>query len=139
MSELIEIGGIPPDENAAARGLWHGDCMTVTGKTMAESLADVADYPADQKIIRPLSNPIKKDSHLVILRGNLAPEWRCGENHRPRRSDLYRQARCFHGEEAAMAAIMDGTVVMGDVVIVRWAKAKRWAGHARNVESHQCY
>ena len=48
--------------------------MTVTGKTMAENLADVADYPADQKIIRPLSNPIKKDSHLVILRGNLAPE-----------------------------------------------------------------
>ena len=79
MSELIEIGGILPLMKTLLReGLLHGDCMTVTGKTMAENLADVADYPADQKIIRPLSNPIKKDSHLVILRGNLAPEalWR---------------------------------------------------------------
>ena len=55
-------------------GLLHGDCLTVTGNTLAENLANVAPYPDAQQIIRPLSNPIKKDSHLVILRGNLAPE-----------------------------------------------------------------
>ena len=75
MSELIEIGGIQPlMKTLLNEGLLHGDCLTVTGKTLADNLANVEDYPANQQIIRPLSNPIKKDSHLVILRGNLAPE-----------------------------------------------------------------
>ena len=75
MSELVEIGGIQPlMQTLLTEGLLHGDCLTVTGKTLAENLADVAPYPEGQQIIRPLSNPIKKDSHLVILRGNLAPE-----------------------------------------------------------------
>ena len=75
MSELIEIGGIQPlMKTLLQEGLMHGDRLTVTGKTLAENLADVEDYPAEQKIIRPLSNPIKKDSHLVVLRGNLAPK-----------------------------------------------------------------
>ena len=75
MSELIEIGGIQPlMKTLLEEGFLHGDCLTVTGETMASNLASVAPYPADQKIIRPLSDPIKKDSHLVVLKGNLAPE-----------------------------------------------------------------
>ena len=75
MSELIKIGGIQPlMKTMLEAGMLDGSCMTVTGGTIAENLADVAPYPAGQDIIRPLDNPIKKDSHLVILRGNLAEE-----------------------------------------------------------------
>ena len=129
MSELIEIGGILPlMKTLLQEGLLHGDCMTVTGKTMAENLADVAHYPADQQIIRPLSNPIKKDSHLVILRGNLAPEGAVAKITGHEGLTFTGKARCFHGEEAAMAAIMDGTVVKGDVVIVRYEGPKGGPG-----------
>ena len=121
MSELIEIGGIQPlMKTLLAEGLMHGDCLTVTGKTLAENLTDVADYPAEQNIIRPMSNPIKKDSHLVVLRGNLAPEGAVAKITGHEGLTFTGTARCFHGEEAAMAAIMDGTVGKGDVVIVRY-------------------
>jgi dihydroxy-acid dehydratase len=121
MSELIEIGGIQPlMKTLLNEGLIHGDCMTVTGKTMAENLADVEDYPEGQKIIRPLSNPIKKDSHLVVLRGNLAPDGAVAKITGHEGLTFTGTAKCFAGEEAAMAAIMDGTVDKGDVVIVRY-------------------
>jgi dihydroxy-acid dehydratase len=129
MSELIEIGGIQPlMKMLLAEGLLHGDCLTVTGKTLAENLADVEDYPADQKIIRPMSDPIKKDSHLVILRGNLAPEGAVAKITGHEGLKFTGSARCFHGEEAAMAAIMDGKVEKGDVVIVRYEGPKGGPG-----------
>ena len=129
MSELIEIGGIQPlMKTLLQEGLMHGDCLTVTGKTLAENLADVEDYPAKQKIIRPLSNPIKKDSHLVVLRGNLAPEGAVAKITGHEGLTFTGTARCFHGEEAAMAAIMDGTVNKGDVVIVRYEGPKGGPG-----------
>ena len=129
MSELIEIGGIQPlMKTLLAEGLMHGDCLTVTGKTLAENLATVPDYPATQKIIRPLSNPIKKDSHLVVLRGNLAPEGAVAKITGHEGLTFTGTARCFHGEEAAMAAIMDGTVDKGDVVIVRYEGPKGGPG-----------
>lgn len=129
MSELIEIGGIQPlMKMLLAEGLLHGDCLTVTGKTLAENLADVVDYPADQKIIRPMSDPIKKDSHLVILRGNLAPEGAVAKITGHEGLKFTGSARCFHGEEAAMAAIMDGKVQKGDVVIVRYEGPKGGPG-----------
>jgi len=129
MSELIEIGGIQPlMKMLLTEGLLHGDCLTVTGKTLAENLADVEDYPADQKIIRPMSNPIKKDSHLVILRGNLAPEGAVAKITGHEGLKFTGSARCFHGEEAAMAAIMDGQVQKGDVVIVRYEGPKGGPG-----------
>ena len=129
MSELIEIGGIQPlMKTLLAEGLIHGDCLTVTGKTLAENLMNVPDYPATQKIIRPLSNPIKKDSHLVILRGNLAPEGAVAKITGHEGLTFTGTARCFHGEEAAMAAIMNGTVDKGDVVIVRYEGPKGGPG-----------
>ena len=121
MSELIAIGGIQPlMKTLLDAGLLHGDCLTVTGKTLAENLADVAPYPEDQGVIRPLTNPIKKDSHLVILKGNLAPEGSVAKITGHEGLHFTGSARCFHGEEAALAAILDGTVVKGDVVVVRY-------------------
>ncbi len=121
MSELIEIGGIQPlMKMLLDAGMLHGDCLTVTGRTLAENLADVAPYPDGQRIIRPLSDPIKKDSHLVILRGNLAPEGAVAKITGHEGLTFTGRARCFHGEEAALQAILDGTVVEGDVVVVRY-------------------
>ena len=129
MSELIEIGGIQPLMKMLWReGLLHGDCMTVTGKTLAENLADVVDYPADQKIIRPMSNPIKKDSHLVILKGNIAPEGAVAKITGHEGLEFSGTAKCYHGEEAAMKAILDGQVVKGDVVVVRYEGPKGGPG-----------
>ena len=105
MSELIEIGGIQPlMKMLLQEGLLHGDCLTCTGATMAENLASVADYPAEQKIIRPLSNPIKKDSHLVILRGNLAPEGAVAKITGHEGLTFTGSAKCFHGEERSWMA-----------------------------------
>ncbi len=121
MSELIEIGGIQPlMKRLLEAGMLHGDCLTVTGKTLAENLADVEDYPADQKIIRPFDDPIKPDSHLVILKGNLAPEGAVAKITGHEGLSFTGTAKCFHGEEAAMAAIMAGSVGKGDVVVLRY-------------------
>ena len=121
MSELIAIGGIQPlMKTLLTAGLLQGDCLTVTGKTLAENLADVEPYPETQKIIRPMTNPIKKDSHLVILRGNLAPEGAVAKITGHEGLQFTGIARCFHGEEAALAAILDGKLVAGDVVVIRY-------------------
>ena len=129
MSELIEIGGIQPLMKALLdEGLLHGDCLTVTGKTMAENLGDVAPYPDGQEIIRPFSNPIKKDSHLVVLYGNLAPGGAVAKITGHEGLTFTGTAKVFHGEEAAMRAIMDGAVGEGDVVVVRYEGPKGGPG-----------
>lgn len=121
MSELIQIGGIQPlMKTLLDEGLLHGDCLTVTGNTLAENLMDVPAYPDGQKVIRPLSKPIKKDSHLVILRGNLAPEGSVAKITGHEGLKFVGRARCFAGEEAALEAILKGIVVSGDVVVVRY-------------------
>jgi dihydroxy-acid dehydratase len=121
MSELIQIGGIQPlMKLLLVEGLLNGDCMTVTGKTLAENLADVSPYPDGQKVIRPMSDPIKKDSHIVILRGNLAPEGAVAKITGHEGLSFSGTARCFHGEEAALDAILAGEVKQGDVVVVRY-------------------
>jgi dihydroxy-acid dehydratase len=121
MSELIAIGGIQPlMKTLLDEGLLHGGCLTVTGRTLAENLADVAPYPDDQRVIRPLSDPVKADSHLVILYGNLAPEGAVAKITGHEGLSFTGTARCFHGEEAAMTAIMDGAIGRGDVVVVRY-------------------
>jgi dihydroxy-acid dehydratase len=120
MSELIAIGGIQPlMKTLLDAGLLHGDCMTVTGNTMAQNLAEVKPYPADQDIVRPLDNPIKKDSHLVVLYGNLAPTGAVAKISGKEGLSFTGNARVFESEESALAAILDGTVVKGDVIVIR--------------------
>ncbi|MBT5700525.1 MAG: dihydroxy-acid dehydratase [Gammaproteobacteria bacterium] len=121
MSELIEIGGIQPlMKILLAEGLLHGDCLTVTGKTLAENLESVKPYPADQKVIRPMDNPVKKDSHLVVLRGNIATEGAVAKITGHEGLRFKGSAKCFHGEEAALKAILAGSIVAGDVVVIRY-------------------
>jgi len=121
MSELIGIGGIQPlMKMLLDAGLLHGDCMTVTGQTMAENLADVAPYPADQDIVRSLDNPIKKDSHLVVLYGNLAPEGAVAKITGKEGMEFDGTARVFDSEEESLQAILDGTIVAGDVLVLRY-------------------
>ena len=129
MSELIAIGGIQPlMKTLLEAGLLHGDCLTVTGRTLAENLAGVAPYPEGQRIIRPLDNPIKPDGHLVILRGNLAPEGAVAKITGHEGLRFTGRARVFHSEEAGMAAIMDGTVAKGDVLVIRYEGPKGGPG-----------
>jgi dihydroxy-acid dehydratase len=121
MSELIEIGGIQPlMKRLLNAGMLHGDCMTVTGKTMAENLATVADYPEGQNIILPFDKPIKKDSHLVILNGNLAPEGAVSKITGKEGLRFTGTAKVYDSEEQGFAAIIDGQVVAGDVVVIRY-------------------
>ncbi len=125
MSELIEIGGIQPlMKRMLDRGLLHGDCLTVTGKTLAENLADVDDYPAGQDIIRDFDQPIKPDSHLSILYGNLAPDGAVAKITGKEGLRFEGTARVFHAEEEALQAILDGAITAGDVVVIRYEGPK---------------
>jgi len=120
MSELVAIGGIRPlMKTLLEAGMLHGDCLTITGQTMAETLADVKPYPAGQQIVRPLTDPIKKESHLVILYGNLAPEGAVAKITGKEGLRFTGKARVFNSEEQALGAILDGTVVKGDVLVIR--------------------
>ncbi|MEJ6701328.1 MAG: dihydroxy-acid dehydratase [Akkermansiaceae bacterium] len=121
MSDLVKIGGtVPLMKLLLKAGLLHGDCLTVTGKTLAENLANSPlEYPEDQDIIRPLDNPIKKDSHLRILYGNLAPEGAVAKI-TGKEGDSFTGSACvFDCEEDAMAAILDGKIVDGNVIVIR--------------------
>ncbi|HEV7925071.1 MAG TPA: dihydroxy-acid dehydratase [Verrucomicrobiae bacterium] len=129
MSELVAIGGIQPMmKTLLDAGLLHGDCLTVTGKTMAQNLADVQPYPQGQEIIRSLDNPIKKDSHLVILRGNLASEGAVAKITGKEGTRFEGVARVFNSEEQALAKILDGTIKAGDVVVIRFEGPKGGPG-----------
>ncbi|WP_133492201.1 dihydroxy-acid dehydratase [Alcanivorax sp. 24] len=121
MSELVAIGGIQPlMKTLLEEGLLHGDCLTVTGRTLAENLAGVAPYPDEQNIIRALDNPIKKDSHLRILHGNLAPTGAVAKITGHEGTHFSGKARVFSSEEEATVGIMEGAVVAGDVVVIRY-------------------
>src|SRR4030095_2249780 len=98
----------------------HGDAMTVTGKTLAENLKGVADYPANQDVVRGLDDPIKKDSHLVILGGNLAPDGAVAKISGKEGESFTGKARVFDREEDALAAILAGRIKKGDVVVIRY-------------------
>ena len=123
MSHLIRIGGIRPMMRLLLdKGLLHGDCITVTGETIEESLKGVPHYgtfPEEQDIIRPWDNPIKDSTHLRILRGNLAPEGAVGKI--TGKEGLYFKgtAKVYEGEEDALEGILKGDVTKGDVVVIR--------------------
>ncbi len=121
MSELIAIGGIQPlMKRMLDAGSLDGSCMTVTGRILAENLAGVDDYPADQKIVRNLDNPIKPESHLVVLRGNLAPEGAVAKLTGKEGDRFSGRARVYDSEEESLKGILAGEVVKGDVVVIRF-------------------
>ena len=121
MADLVKIGGtVPLMKILLDAGLLHGDCLTVTGKTLAENLANSPlEYPEGQDIIRPLDNPIKKDSHLRILYGNLAPDGAVAKITGKEGDSFTGSARVFDCEEDAMAAILEGKIIDGDVIVIR--------------------
>ncbi|ATI04105.1 MULTISPECIES: dihydroxy-acid dehydratase [Cycloclasticus] len=129
MGELIEIGGIQPLMKILLdAGLLHGDCLTVTGKTLAENLADVAPYPDDQDVIHSLDNAIKKDSHLVVLHGNLASEGAVAKITGKEGLGFTGTARVFDSEEDSMASILSGSIKEGDVLVIRYEGPKGGPG-----------
>ncbi len=125
MSELIQIGGIRPlMKMLLDAGLLHGECLTVSGHTLAEDLADVAPYPDGQDVIRPLDNPLKKDSHLVVLYGNLAPSGAVAKISGKEGERFRGRARVFSSEQQALQSILDGDIVAGDVIVIRYIGPK---------------
>src|SRR5690606_1361205 len=128
MNDVDKVGGIPVIMKALLdAGLMHGDVMTVTGKTMAENLADI-ELDLDGDIIRPLEQPIHKTGGLTILHGSLAPEGAVVKSAGFDESVFRGTARVFDGERAAMDALEDGTITAGDVVVIRHEGPKGGAG-----------
>jgi dihydroxy-acid dehydratase len=129
MSELVAVGGIQPlMKTLLDAGLLHGDCLTATGATLAENLQDVAAYPDDQQIVRPLNDPIKKDSHLVVLYGNLAPEGAVAKITGKEGLSFKGKARVFDSEEDSLQGILSGKVQAGEVVVIRYEGPKGGPG-----------
>ena len=129
MSQLVEIGGIVPlMKDLLAAGLLHGDVMTVTGKTLRQNLASFKPYPKGQEIIRPISNPIKKESHLVILKGNLAPGGGVAKISGKEGLRFEGRARVFESEESALKSILAKKIKKGDVIVIRYEGPKGGPG-----------
>ena len=121
MSELNAIGGIAPMMKLMLEnGLLHGDCLTVTGKTLEENLQEVLPYPDGQKIILPFSKPVKDSSHLRVLYGNLAPEGAVAKITGKEGTLFTGNAKVFNSEEDGMAAILEKKITEGDVVVIRF-------------------
>jgi dihydroxy-acid dehydratase len=129
MSDLVRAGGIRPlMKMLLDAGLLHGDCLTVTGKTLAANLRGVRPYPRGQDIVHDLTDPIKADSHLVVLYGNLAPEGAVAKITGKEGLRFTGRARCFDSEETALQAILDGVVCGGDVIVIRYEGPKGGPG-----------
>jgi dihydroxy-acid dehydratase len=129
MSELVAIGGIQPlMKSLLEAGLLHGECLTVTGATLGENLRQATAYPDDQGIVRPLTNPIKKDSHLVVLYGNLAPAGAVAKITGKEGLSFTGKARVFDSEEQSLQGILSGKVKSGDVVVIRYEGPKGGPG-----------
>ena len=129
MSELVKIGGtLPLMKMLLDAGMLHGDCITVTGKTVSENLKDVKPYSEGQKIIMPLNNPIKKDSHLRILRGNLAPEGSVAKITGKEGLTFQGKAKTFACEESALQAVLNDKIIEGDVIVIRYEGPKGGPG-----------
>ena len=129
MSELVEIGGtLPLMKMLLDADLLHGDCITVTGKTLAENLKDVEPYDKAQQIIMPLDNPIKQDSHLRILRGNLAADGAVAKITGKEGLTFKGRAKTFACEEDALQAILNDQISEGDVIVIRYEGPKGGPG-----------
>jgi dihydroxy-acid dehydratase len=124
--DLHRAGGIPQVmKTLLAAGLLHGDCMTITGKTVAENLADIPDVPrVDQDVIRPIGNPMYAEGHLAILKGNLSPEGCVAKITGLKNPVITGPARVFDDEQSALAAIMAKKIEAGDVMVLRYLGPK---------------
>jgi len=128
--DLHKAGGIPQVmKTLLAAGLLHGDCMTISGKTVAEVLQDVPAVPrADQDVIRPIDNPMYAEGHLAILKGNLSPEGCVAKITGLKNPVITGPARVFDDEQSALKAILDGKIVAGDVMVLRYLGPKGGPG-----------
>ena len=127
--DLDRIGGIPAlMKYLLAEGMIHGDCPTVTGRTVAENLAEVDDFPPDQQIIRPLTDPVHPRGHIRILRGNLAPEGAVAKITGKEGTVFRGRANVFDSEEAMLTALAAGKIRKGDVVVIRYEGPKGGPG-----------
>ncbi|QBG47314.1 dihydroxy-acid dehydratase [Verrucomicrobia bacterium S94] len=121
MNDLAQIGGVAPlMARLMKEGLIDGNCMTVTGKTLKQNLALVKPYPKKQEIIRPMNRPVKKEGHLVILKGNLAPDGAVAKISGKEGLFFEGKAVVFNSEEQALKKILDGSVKAGHVVVIRY-------------------
>jgi len=129
MADLVKIGGVTPLMRDLLKAkLMHGDCMTVTGRTLAQNLRGTKSYPKKQTVIRPFSDPVKPTGHLVILRGNLAPGGAVAKISGKEGTRFTGTARVFGSEEEALKRILDGTVRKGDVIVIRYEGPKGGPG-----------
>jgi dihydroxy-acid dehydratase len=128
--DLHEAGGIPQVMKVLLNaGLLHGDCMTITGKTIAETLADIPAQPRkDQDVIRTIDNPMYKEGHLAILKGNLSPEGAVAKITGLKNPVITGPARVFDDEQSALQAILDGRIKAGDVMVLRYLGPKGGPG-----------
>jgi dihydroxy-acid dehydratase len=123
--DLHRAGGVPAVmKELLGAGLLHGDCMTITGKTVAENLAEIAPLRSDQGVIRTVSNPIYSEGHLAILKGNLSPEGCVAKITGLKNPVMSGPARVFDDEQSALAAIMAGNIKAGDVMVLRYLGPK---------------
>jgi dihydroxy-acid dehydratase len=129
MSELNANGGIQPlMKTLLEKGLLHGDCLTVTGKTLCENLSEVKAYESHQKIIKEFDSPIKSSSHLRILYGNLASEGAVAKITGKEGTSFEGRARVFNSEEEGVEAILSKSIQPGDVVVIRYEGPKGGPG-----------
>ena len=128
--DLHKAGGIPQImKTLLVAGLLHGDCITISGQTIAEVLKDIPDVPrADQDVIRPITNPIYQQGHLAILKGNLSPEGCVAKITGLKKPVMTGPARVFDDEQSALAAILAGKIVAGDVMVLRYLGPKGGPG-----------
>ena len=127
--DLHKAGGIPAVMKVLLKaGLLHGDCITITGKTVAENLAEVPDLSPEQEVIRAVGNPMYEQGHLAILRGNLSPEGCVAKITGLKNPVITGPARVFDDEQSALAAIMAGKIQAGDVMVLRYLGPKGGPG-----------
>lgn len=129
MQDLHEIGGVPAVMKKLLKaGLLHGKCMTVTGKTIEENLAECEDLAPGQKVIYPIDQPLRETGPLVVLKGNLAPDGAVAKVSGLKIKKLTGPAKVFNDEESATAAVMNGEIQEGDVLVIRYEGPKGGPG-----------
>ena len=120
MAELVSIGGVAPlMKSLVNKKLMHGDCLTVSGKSLAQNLKKIKPYPSGQKIIMPIQSPIKKDGHLIILRGNIAPDGAVAKISGKEGTYFKGSAKVFDSEEQCLKTILSGKISKGTVIVIK--------------------